>query len=115
MTAYKSTPLFGGAIVCDLPEHFADVARIREVPDNQEVWIAKDGFTSIIVEIVERVGPSGPTSLEEDGQALTTHLEELVGDDVDTTKVWNTTETVFSKLEYVFSVFSSHPQMQSSS
>ncbi|KAK3347480.1 hypothetical protein B0H65DRAFT_460609 [Neurospora tetraspora] len=99
MTNYKSTPLFGGAIVCDLPEHFADVSRLRQVPDNQEVFIDKDGFTSIIVEITERVGPSGPTSLEEDGRALTTHLEELVGDDVETVKVWNTTETRFTKLD----------------
>lgn len=101
MTSYKSTPLFGGAIVCDLPEHFADVSRLRQVPDNQEVYIDKDGFTSIIVDITERVGPSGPTSLEEDGRALTTHLEELVGDDVDSVKVWNTTETQFTKLEHV--------------
>ncbi|EAA29986.1 hypothetical protein GE21DRAFT_9776 [Neurospora crassa] len=99
MTNYKTTPLFGGAIVCDLPEHFADVSRLRQVPDHQEVYIDKDGFTSIIVEITERVGPDGPTSLEEDGRALTTHLEELVGDDVDTVKVWNTTETRFSKLD----------------
>ncbi|CCC12178.1 hypothetical protein SMACR_05916 [Sordaria macrospora] len=99
MTSYKSTPLFGGAIVCDLPEHFADVSRLRQVPDNQEVYIDKDGFTSIIVDITERVGPSGPTSLEEDGRALTTHLEELVGDDVDSVKVWNTTETQFTKLD----------------
>lgn len=105
MTNYKTTPLFGGAIVCDLPEHFADVSRLRQVPDHQEVYIDKDGFTSIIVEITERVGPDGPTSLEEDGRALTTHLEELVGDDVDTVKVWNTTETRFSKLEYVFCYF----------
>ncbi|KAK1775913.1 hypothetical protein QBC45DRAFT_420987 [Copromyces sp. CBS 386.78] len=99
MTSYKSTHLFGGAIVCDLPDHFADVSRLRQVPDNQEVYIDKDGFTSIIVDITERVGPSGPTSLEEDGRALTTHLEELVGDDVDTVKVWNTTETQFTKLD----------------
>lgn len=109
MTNYKTTPLFGGAIVCDLPEHFADVSRLRQVPDHQEVYIDKDGFTSIIVEITERVGPDGPTSLEEDGRALTTHLEELVGDDVDTVKVWNTTETRFSKLEYVFLFPFLHP------
>ncbi|KAM7221931.1 nuclear import protein mog1 [Rhypophila decipiens] len=100
MPAYKSTPLFGGALVCDLPEKFADVSTLRQVPDNQEVYIDKDGFTSIIFDITERVGPAGG-GLEEDGQALTTHLEELVGDDVNTVKVWNTTETQFSKLEYV--------------
>lgn len=126
MTSYKSTPLFGGALVCDLPEKFADVryekkppslapvlaqtlratqatkqlsSKIRQVPDNQEVYIDKDGFTSIIFDITERVGPKTAGDLETDGRALTTHLEELVGDDADTVKVWNTTETQFSHLE----------------
>ncbi|KAK3319798.1 hypothetical protein B0T19DRAFT_271956 [Cercophora scortea] len=96
-TAYRSTPLFDGALVCDLPDKFADVSKLRQVPDNQEVYIDKDGFTSIIFDITERVGPAG-SSLEGDGRALTTHLEELVGDDVDTVKVWNTTETQFTRL-----------------
>ncbi|CAG9980760.1 unnamed protein product [Clonostachys byssicola] len=98
MVAYKSVPLFGGAIVSDLPDHFADVSKLREVPDNQEVWIDKDGFTSIIFDITERVGGPG-TGPEIDGRALTTHLEELVGGDIDTTKVWNTAETEFTKLD----------------
>ncbi|EXF77235.1 hypothetical protein CaCOL14_011281 [Colletotrichum acutatum] len=97
MTRYKSTPLYGGALVSDLPDKFADVSKLREVPDNQEVWIDSDGFTSIIFDITERVGPAG-SSPEIDGRALTTHLEELVGEDVDTVKVWNTTETSFSRL-----------------
>ena len=69
------------------------------MPDNQEVYIDKDGFTSIIFDITERVGSSSSGSLETDGRALTTHLEDLVGDDADTVKVWNTTETSFSHLE----------------
>lgn len=93
-----STPLFGGAIVCDLPEHFADVSKLRQVPDNQEVWIDRDGFTSIIFDITERVGPKG-SGPEIDGRAMTTHLEELVGSDKDTLKIWNTAETEFSRLE----------------
>ncbi|KAJ0114379.1 hypothetical protein N8I77_003240 [Diaporthe amygdali] len=97
-TVYKRTKLFGGALECDLPEQFADVSTLRQVPDAQEVFIDKDGFTSIIFDITERVG--GPGSSDEiDGKALTTHLEELVGTDVDTVKVWNSTETVFSKLD----------------
>jgi hypothetical protein len=67
------------------------------VPNNQEVYIDKDGFTSIIFDITERVEEPGE-GLERDGQAMTTHLEELVGADIDTVKVWNTTETEFSKL-----------------
>ncbi|POS69890.1 ran-interacting Mog1 protein, partial [Diaporthe helianthi] len=99
-TVYKRTKLFGGALECDLPEQFADVSTLRQVPDAQEVFIDKDGFTSIIFDITERVGGSG-SSPEIDGKALTIHLEELVGTDVDTVKVWNSTETSFSKLEYV--------------
>ncbi|KAK5662604.1 hypothetical protein OQA88_8518 [Cercophora sp. LCS_1] len=99
MTSYKTTPLFGGALACDLPEKFADVSKLRQVPDNQEVYIDKDGFTSIIFDITERVGPTSTGSLETDGRALTMHLEELVGDDADTVKVWNTTETQFSHLD----------------
>lgn len=75
-------------------------SKLREVPDNQEVWIDKDGFTSIIFDITERVGPAG-SGLETDGRALTVHLEDLVGSDIDTVKVWNTTETQFTNLEYV--------------
>lgn len=72
-------------------------SKLRQVPDNQEVYIDKDGFSSIIFEICERVGPSG-SSAEIDGTALSTHLEELVGDDKDTVRVWNTTDTEFTKL-----------------
>ncbi|KAI0443050.1 hypothetical protein F4803DRAFT_516662 [Xylaria telfairii] len=98
MATYQTTPLFGGALVCDLPTKFADVSQLRQVPDNQEVYIDKDGFTSIIVEINERVGGKGSTP-EIDGRALTTHLEDIVGDDVQHVKVWNTTPTQFSKLD----------------
>ncbi|KAI0906962.1 hypothetical protein F4823DRAFT_605224 [Ustulina deusta] len=98
MTSYKSTPLFGGALVCELPTNFADVSKLRQVPDNQEVYIDKDGFTSIIVEINERVGDDGSTA-EIDGRALTTHLEEIVGDHAERLRVWNTTPTQFSKLD----------------
>ncbi|KAI0599650.1 hypothetical protein F4775DRAFT_591100 [Biscogniauxia sp. FL1348] len=98
MATFKNTRLFGGALVCDLPANFADVSTLRQVPDNQEVWIDKDGFTSIIVEITERVGGPG-SGAEIDGTALTTHLEDLVGDDLDRVKVWNTTPTLFSRLD----------------
>ncbi|RYO85091.1 hypothetical protein DL766_004018 [Monosporascus sp. MC13-8B] len=98
MATYTTTPLFGGALVCDLPSNFADVSTLRQVPDNQEVYIDKDGFTSIIFDITERVGGPG-SDAEIDGRALTTHLEELVGDDIETVKVWNTTPTLFSRLD----------------
>ncbi|KAL7923143.1 hypothetical protein ACQKWADRAFT_290086 [Trichoderma austrokoningii] len=97
MSSYKNIPLYGGAITCDLPKHFADVSKLRQVPDNQEVWIDKDGFTSIIFDISERVGGAG-SSPEIDGRAMTTHLEDMVGSDIDTVKIWNTAETEFTKM-----------------
>ncbi|GFP55132.1 hypothetical protein ACSS6W_003063 [Trichoderma asperelloides] len=97
MSSYRNTPLYGGAIACDLPKHFADVSKLRQVPDNQEVWIDKDGFTSIIFDISERVGGPG-SSPEIDGRAMTTHLEDMVGSDIDTVKIWNTAETEFTKM-----------------
>ncbi|KAI1771581.1 Mog1p/PsbP-like protein [Hypoxylon cercidicola] len=98
MTNYKTTPLYGGALIADLPATFADVSVIRQVPDNQEAFIDKDGFTSIIFDITERVGGPG-SGPEIDGRALTTHLEDLVGDGAEGVKVWNTTPTVFSRLD----------------
>jgi len=97
MATYRSTPLFGGALICELPSTFADVSTIRQVPDHQEVYLDKDGFTSIIFDITERVGlaGSGPAV---DGAALTTHLEDIVDSDHDTVKVWSTSDTMFSKL-----------------
>ncbi|KAI1194298.1 Mog1p/PsbP-like protein [Nemania serpens] len=97
-TTYQTTPLFGGALSCDLPTKFADVSQLRQVPNHQEVYIDKDGFTSIIVEINERVGGEG-SSAEIDGRALTAHLEGIIGEDADRLKVWNTTPTQFSKLD----------------
>ncbi|CAG8954179.1 hypothetical protein HYALB_00001294 [Hymenoscyphus albidus] len=95
--SFRSTPLFGGALIVDLPSNFADVSTIRQVPDHQEVYLDKDGFTSIIFDITERVGQpgSGPAI---DGAALTTHLEDIVDSDDDTVQVWSTTNTQFSKL-----------------
>ncbi|TVY46642.1 putative ran guanine nucleotide release factor [Lachnellula occidentalis] len=100
MSSFRSTPLFGGALIVDLPSTFADVSTIRQVPDHQEVYLDKDGFTSIIFDITERVGApgSGPAV---DGAALTTHLEDIVDSDDDTVKVWNTSNTQFSKLPFV--------------
>ncbi|KAL3426156.1 ran-interacting mog1 protein [Phlyctema vagabunda] len=96
-TSYSSTPLFGGALIVDLPSTFADVSQMRQVPDHQEVFIDKDGFTSIIFDITERVGTSG-TGAAIDGAAMTTHLEDIVDSDIDTVKVWSTSNTQFSKL-----------------
>jgi len=97
MVSYTSTPLFGGALIVDLPSNFADVSTIRQVPDHQEVYLDKDGYTSIIFDITERVGVPG-SSPAIDGTALTAHLEDIVDSDDDVVKVWTTAKTDFSKL-----------------
>ena len=47
--------LFGGAITCAIPGEFDDISSVRQVPDNQEVYVHRSGDVSIIVEILEMV------------------------------------------------------------
>lgn len=56
--------------------------------------------------MTERVGETGKGP-EIDGRAMTTHLEELVGSDIDSVKIWNTAETEFSRIEYVLGLLGS--------
>ena len=59
MPAYKTTPFFsevidGGAITCDLPADWTDVSEIRQVPDEQEVYIGPgDDDPCFVMEILE--------------------------------------------------------------
>ncbi|PFH33783.1 Ran-interacting Mog1 protein [Besnoitia besnoiti] len=46
-------PLFGGAMTCHLPETFKDVSSIRQVPDNQEVFMDMSSERSLVIEVVE--------------------------------------------------------------
>jgi hypothetical protein len=66
-------------------------SEIRQVPDNQEVYLDKDGFTSIVVDILERVE-------KPDNEALKFHLNDIVDEDAGETKVWTTGEAYFAKL-----------------
>ncbi|MCJ1373812.1 multicopy suppressor of ts gsp1 [Loxospora ochrophaea] len=72
-STFKQTELFGGAIVVDLPEGYIDVSTIRQVPDNQEVYLSATGLTSITIDITERV-----SHLPTDIDALKYHLDDLV-------------------------------------
>ena len=90
---FRSTELYGGAIQADIPQNFLDVkydligppshhvsfspnskssSNIREVPDTQEVFLDKDGFTSVIFDILERVD-----HCRDDYDAFTYHLEDM--------------------------------------
>ncbi|KAL1898648.1 hypothetical protein Cpir12675_001852 [Ceratocystis pirilliformis] len=98
MANYKSTPLYGGAIVVDLPQLYIDVSNIRTVPDHQEVFIDSNGLTSIVFEINERIGGPG-SNPDIDGEALEQHLMDLVGEDnKGNVQVWNKKATSFNHL-----------------
>ncbi|KAJ4835489.1 hypothetical protein Tsubulata_015478 [Turnera subulata] len=46
-------PLFGGAISSAFPLRFQDVSNIRQVPDNQEVYVDPNRDESLIFELLE--------------------------------------------------------------
>ncbi|KAI4113652.1 MAG: hypothetical protein LQ338_008141 [Usnochroma carphineum] len=83
-TTCKPTELFGGAITANLPDGYADVSNIREVPDHQEIYLDASGFSSIIIEVAERV--SQPATDEE---ALKFHFQDIV-DEHDMGRIWHT-------------------------
>ena len=70
-------------------------SEFRQVPDNQEVYLDKDGFSSIVIEILERVDKSDP-------DALKFHLQDIVEEDAGETKIWTTGQAHFARLPYVF-------------
>ncbi|KAI7155191.1 hypothetical protein KC352_g27692, partial [Hortaea werneckii] len=93
MTTYTPTPLFGGALAASLPSTFGDVSDIRQVPDHQEVWLDRDGYTSVVFEILERVEKGS------DEEALKYHLEDLVEEeDMGRMKVWGSNTAFSAKL-----------------
>ncbi|KAI4097186.1 MAG: hypothetical protein LQ344_000596 [Seirophora lacunosa] len=81
---FKPVELFGGAIVAHIPNSYADVSNIREVPDHQEIYLDASGFSSVIIELAERV-----TQPPTDEEALKFHFEDIV-DDHDTSRIWRT-------------------------
>ncbi|GAB7356344.1 hypothetical protein MBLNU459_g7134t1 [Dothideomycetes sp. NU459] len=94
MPSSRKIDLYGGAMCVELPVNFADVSQIRQVPDNQEAYLDKDGFTSIVFDILERVEVGERTDVD----ALKYHLQDIIEDDNDQTKTWTSNSAVFSKL-----------------
>ncbi|KAG8529234.1 uncharacterized protein KY384_005869 [Bacidia gigantensis] len=74
-TSSISHSLFGGAIIASIPTNFADVSSIRQVPDNQEVFLRTDGFTSLTIDLCERV-----TYLSSLQAALEYHFSDIVAE-----------------------------------
>ncbi|XP_062505706.1 ran guanine nucleotide release factor-like isoform X2 [Corticium candelabrum] len=63
--------LFGGALSCVLPPGAKDVSEIRQVPDNQEVFVHEETDQSVIIELLEYDGTLRGK------QAVRYHFEQL--------------------------------------
>jgi hypothetical protein len=62
-----------------------DNSDIREIPDHQEVYLDAQGYTNVIIEILERVAKDkAPT----DEDAIKYHLHDIVSTETDETKFW---------------------------
>lgn len=49
----ETRPLFGGAIMVQVPTSFRDVSDVRQVPDNQEAFQNTENGQLLVVEILE--------------------------------------------------------------
>ncbi|KAI9105022.1 hypothetical protein DFS34DRAFT_605464 [Phlyctochytrium arcticum] len=66
--------LFGGGITADIPESFLDASIMREVPDNQEVFVDQLTDQSIILELLELAAEAS------DDEAAKFHFQQLADD-----------------------------------
>ncbi|EGN95995.1 hypothetical protein SERLA73DRAFT_185471 [Serpula lacrymans var. lacrymans S7.3] len=74
MPAPAQKELFGGAIVADLPPRVIDVSNLRQVPDNQEVFVYAENSVSFVIEILEAV------AAPDDHGAARFHFDSLAHD-----------------------------------
>ncbi|KXS95910.1 hypothetical protein AC578_2629 [Pseudocercospora eumusae] len=95
---FKTIELFGGAIIAEIPATFTDVSKIRQVPDNQEVYLDTEGFSSIVFEILERVEIEKGNDDDDDVEALKYHLSDIVDEDAGHTILYNTGSAYLSKM-----------------
>lgn len=72
-SAGQSHPLFGGALSAVLPQTATDISKVREIPDNQEVFAHAHTDQSLIVELVEYQGQVA------DQDAARYHFEDIAG------------------------------------
>ncbi|ODO05523.1 hypothetical protein I350_04574 [Cryptococcus amylolentus CBS 6273] len=52
-------PLFGGAIALALPQDSIDASDLRQIPDNQEVFLFPHSDTALVLEVLELVEEGG--------------------------------------------------------
>ncbi|OWZ30215.1 hypothetical protein C347_04494 [Cryptococcus neoformans AD2-60a] len=58
-TLLSSQSLFGGAISLDLPQNSIDASDLRQIPNNQEVFLFPHSDTALVLEILEMVEEGG--------------------------------------------------------
>lgn len=71
-------PLFGGAISLTLDGEYLDASLVRQVPDNQEVLLARDSDVSVILEVLQCVAPETDARAMEQGVRY--HFDSLAHD-----------------------------------
>ncbi|KAI9670197.1 MAG: Peptide-methionine (S)-S-oxide reductase [Alyxoria varia] len=74
---HEKKEIYGGAITAELPTDYLDVSNLRQVPDNQEVYLSKAGLTSIIFDILERAEPPDHPC-ETDEEAIKYHYQDVI-------------------------------------
>lgn len=70
--------LFGGAITIALSGDYMDASEFRQVPDNQEVLLARDSNESIIVEVLQQT--AAQTDADAMDKAVRFHFDSLAND-----------------------------------
>jgi len=70
-------------------------SNIREVPDNQEIYLNARGLQSIVVDILERVDE---TTAATDEDAVKYHYEDIVAGPGETTNFWSSGNVALSKI-----------------
>ncbi|WFD21185.1 hypothetical protein MCAP1_003446 [Malassezia caprae] len=70
--------LFGGAITLALDGDYLDASLVRQVPDNQEVLLARDSNVSVILEVLQCVAPATDAHAMEQGVRY--HFDSLAHD-----------------------------------
>ncbi|KAI9024025.1 hypothetical protein DFJ74DRAFT_666890 [Hyaloraphidium curvatum] len=84
----ETKSIFGGAITIVTPHSYLDASQIREVPDNQEVFVDMNSDDSLIVELLESVKDIDAS------EAATFHFNNLAEENESTTNTINRIEVL---------------------
>jgi len=83
--SFEERELFGGAITATLRSDLVDASDLRQVPDTQEVFLYPDSSKSLILEVLQRVEPTGSDeaarfhfdSIAHDNEAISRTVGEI--------------------------------------